>query len=60
MAGKLPVTASDEQQATLEAPAVSKDCGEADRARAILLTLKGWISTRIAEMFCVRQDTVRF
>ena len=40
--------------------AASKDRGEADRARAILLTLKGWTSTRIAEVFCVREDTVRF
>jgi transposase len=60
MAGKSPVTASDEQRAALEALAASKDRGEADRARAILLTLKGWTSTRIAEVFCVREDTVRF
>jgi transposase len=60
MAGKSPVTASDEQRAALKALAASKDRGEADRARAILLTLKGWTSTRIAEVFCVREDTVRF
>lgn len=60
MAGKSPVTASDEQRVALEALAASKDRGEADRARAILLTLKGWTSTRIAEVFCVREDTVRF
>ena len=29
------------------------------RARAILLTLAGWTSGRIAEAFSVRQDTVR-
>ena len=60
MAGKSPVTASEEQKAALEALAASKDRGEADRARAILLTLKGWTSARIAEVFCVREDTVRF
>ena len=35
------------------------DRAEADRARAILLTLAGWTSGRIAEAFGVRQDTVR-
>src|ERR671916_509377 len=34
--------------------------GEADRARAILLTLSGWTSGQIAEAFGVREDTVRF
>ena len=33
---------------------------EADRARAILLTLSGWTSRQIAEAFGVREDTVRF
>jgi transposase len=60
MAGKSPVKASDEQRAGLEALAASKDRGEADRARAILLTLDGWTSARIAEVFRVREDTVRF
>jgi transposase len=60
MAGKSPVKASDEQRAGLEALAVSKDRCEADRARAILLTLDGWTSARIAEVFRVREDTVRF
>ena len=60
MAGKSPVKASQEQVAALEALAASRDRGEADRARAILLTLKGWTSARIAEVFCVREDTVRF
>ncbi len=60
MAGKSPVTASEEQKAALEALASSRDRGEADRARAILLTLEGWISPRIAEVFRVREDTVRF
>ena len=60
MAGKSPVTASDEQKRALEALAGSKDRREADRARAILLTLKGWTSREIAEVFCVREDMVRF
>ena len=51
MAGKSPVKASDEQQAALEVLAVSRNRGEADRARAILLTLDGWTSARIAEVF---------
>jgi len=37
----------------------SRDRGEADRARALLLTLSGWTSPRIAEAFGVREDTVR-
>ena len=60
MAGKSPVKASDGERAALEALARSRDRGEADRARAILLTLEGWTSARIAEVFRVREDTVRF
>jgi transposase len=37
----------------------SRERGEADRARAMLLTLAGWTSPRIAEAFGVRDDTVR-
>ena len=59
MVGKSPVTASEEQRRALEALAASRDRGEADRARAVLLTLGGWTSPRIAEAFGVRQDTVR-
>jgi transposase len=48
---------------TIPAPvavlAGSRDRGEADRARAVLLTLAGWTSPWIAEAFGVRQDTVR-
>ena len=36
-----------------------RDRGEADRARAVLLTVSGWTSGRIAEAFGVREDTVR-
>ena len=60
MAGRSPVVASDEQRCELEALSRSRDRGEADRARAILLTLAGWTSLRIAEAFGVREDTVRF
>jgi len=59
MAGKSPVTTSDQQRARLLALAGSRDRGEADRARAVLLTLAGWTSPRIAEAFGVREDTVR-
>jgi transposase len=48
-----------EQRAGLEGLAGSRDRGEADRARAVLLTLAGWTSARIAEAFGVREDTVR-
>jgi transposase len=59
MGGRSPVAASDEQRVALTALAGSRDRGEADRARAVLLTLAGWTSPRIAEAFGVREDTVR-
>jgi transposase len=59
MAGKSAVKASDQQRTVLEALAASRERGEADRARAVLLTLNGWTSARIAEAFGVREDTVR-
>ena len=59
MGGKSPVEVSDEQRVSLAALAGSRDRGEADRACAVLLTLAGWTSPRIAEAFGVRQDTVR-
>jgi transposase len=59
MAGKSPVVATDDQKAALKALAGGSDRAEADRARAILLTLGGWTSARIAEAFGVREDTVR-
>lgn len=59
MAGKSPVMADEEQRKALRALAHSRDRGEADRARAMLLTLSGWTSPRIAEAFGVREDTVR-
>ena len=59
MGGKSPVTATEEQRVGLTALAGSRDRGEADRARAVLLTLAGWTSPQIAEAFGVREDTVR-
>lgn len=59
MAGKSPVTATVAQILMLKALAGGADRGEADRARAVLLTLKGWTSPQIAEAFGVREDTVR-
>ena len=60
MAGKSPVAATEEQRRALLALSRSRDRGEADRARAIVLTLSGWTSSQIAEAFGVREDTVRF
>jgi DNA-directed RNA polymerase specialized sigma24 family protein len=60
MVGKSAVTASEAQRAALLALSASPDRGEADRARAVLLTLAGWTSSKIAEAFGVREDTVRF
>src|SRR5215208_1612892 len=60
MAGKSSVTGDEEQRSALIALSRSRDRGEADRARAILLTLSGWTSSQIAEAFGVREDTVRF
>ena len=59
MTGRSPVVTNGGQCAGLRALAASRDRGEADRARAILLTLAGWTSPQIAEAFGVRQDTVR-
>src|SRR3954452_7894985 len=60
MAGKSLLSATEQQRSALVALAGSRDRGEADRARAVLLTLGGWTSPRIAEAFGVRDDTVRF
>jgi transposase len=59
MAGRSPVAVTDDQRAALKTLAGGADRAEADRARAILLTLTGWTSARIAEAFGVREDTVR-
>jgi transposase len=60
MAGRSPIAADEEQRQRLMALSHSRDRGEADRARAILLTLSGWTGRWIAEAFGVREDTVRF
>ena len=59
MTDRSPLSATDDQRAALRALACSRDRGEADQARAVLLTLAGWTSPRIAEAFGVRDDTVR-
>src|SRR5947208_2094004 len=59
MTGRSSLSATDDQRAALRALAGSRDRGEADRARAVLLTLAGWTSPRIAEAFGVREDTIR-
>ena len=59
MAGQSPLAATEELRTALTALAGSRERGEADRARAVLLTLAGWTSPRIAEAFGVRDDTVR-
>jgi transposase len=60
MSGRSPLSATPAQRAELRALSSSRDRGEADRARAVLLTLAGWSSPQIAEAFGVREDTVRF
>jgi transposase len=59
MGGKSPIVASEDQRVALRCLAGSRERGEADRARAVLLTLSGWSSPQIAEAFGVREDTVR-
>jgi transposase len=59
MAGPSPVTAMQEQTAALRVLSRGADRAEADRAPALLLTLEGWTSARIAQAFGVRQDRVR-
>ncbi len=59
MAGKSPVAVDEEQRQGLMALSHARDRGEADRARALLLTRSGWTRGQIAEAFGVREDTVR-
>src|SRR3954465_575224 len=56
----LGIRADEDQRSALIALSRSRDRSEADRARAILLTLSGWTRRQIAEAFGVREDTVRF
>jgi transposase len=53
------ISATAEQREELRALARSSDREEADRARAILLSLEGWTSKQIAAAFGVRMDSVR-
>jgi transposase len=59
MAARPQVVADAEQVAELEALARSNRRGEADRARAILLSLDGWTSARLGAAFGVGADSVR-
>ena len=59
MSGRSWIVATAEQRVELRDVAGSADREEADRARAILLSLDGWTSDRIALAFCVQPDSVR-
>jgi transposase len=59
MAGKSMLTADAAEQATLRALSKSEQRGEADRARAILLTLEGRRAGEIAVALGVHVSTVR-
>src|SRR4051794_41682072 len=59
MAGQCRLSARPEQVVELRDLARSEVHGEADRARAILLTLSGWTSPQLAEAFGVTADSVR-
>src|SRR5205085_9797979 len=53
------IKATADQRAELRGLAGSSDREEADRGRAVLLSLDGWTSERIAAAFCVQADSVR-
>src|SRR5215207_5624958 len=59
MAGKSTLTADAAEQAALRALSKSEQRGEADRARAILLTLEGRRAEEIAATLGVHVSTVR-
>ena len=59
MSGRSPLVATAEQEAELWALSRSDVRGEADRARAILLTLEGWTSVQLAKVFGVTPEAVR-
>lgn len=59
MARRPQVSASEEQRAELQELARSPRRDEADRARAILLSLEGWTSEAIGAAFAVTADSVR-
>ena len=59
MVGRSPLVATREQEAALQELSRSDVRGEADRARAILLTLQGWTSVQLAAAFGVTPEAVR-
>jgi transposase len=59
MAGRSRLTATPAQVSALRELARSDGRGEADRARAILLTLEGWTSVELAQAFGVAAESVR-
>jgi transposase len=59
MSGRSWIVATAEQRAELRGLAGSSDREEADRGRAILLSLEGWTSELIAAAFCVQSGSVR-
>jgi transposase len=59
MPGRSQTEATPQQREELRGLAGSLDREEADRARAILLSLEGWTGERIALAFCVQPDSVR-
>ena len=59
MPGRSPLVATAEQKAALQELSRSDVRGEADRARAVLLTLEGWTSVQLAKAFGVTPEAVR-
>jgi transposase len=59
MSGQSWIEATAVERAELRGLAGSSGREEADRARAVLLSLDGWTSERIAAAFCVQADSVR-
>lgn len=59
MSKRSQVAASEEQKAELRALSRSERRDEADRARAILLSLDGWTGEEIGSAFGVTADSVR-
>ena len=59
MSGRSALIAANGQKSALAELARSELRGEADRARAILLSLAGWTGPEIAEAFGVTADSVR-
>ena len=59
MSGRSQLSVSPEEVSSLKDLARSEVRGEADRARAILLTLAGWTSAEVGEAFGVTACSVR-